>query len=280
MAFRQSTFASAAAMAAALSMAATPAAAAELPRAVQGYAPTYGQVQPGAVEEANQYRRYRHRRHRNRGIDTGDVIAGVVVLGALAAIIGSSRSRDRDRDRDRYEERREQARYDQRDDRNYDSRGIENAVDMCIDQVERSDDRVDSVHEARRATDGWRVAGTLADGSGWDCWIDNDGRIRSIDFSGAGYSAAGEGRYSGAASASTAGQLSDAAYANARASTRTAADEPYSQRYETTATYDASAPVTPSADDPRPAYPGGPLPGEEGYDPDWQVDGDLDEYGG
>lgn len=272
MALRPSTFASAAALAAALSMAATPAAAAELPRSAQGHAAAYTQVETGAAEEANQYRRYRRHRHRDRGIDTGDVIAGVVVLGALAAIIGSSRSRDRDRDR--YEEPREQVRYDQRDERDYDSRGIENAVDMCVDQVERADDRVESVHEARRAPDGWRVAGTLADGSGWDCWIDNDGRIRSIDLGGGDYSAVEDGRYYGGdASASGSGQLSDAAYASARAANRTAADEPYSYRYETGATYDTPAPATPSADDPSPAYPGGPLPGEEGYDPDWQAGG-------
>ena len=48
-------------------------------------------------------------RHRDRGIDAGDVIAGVVVLGALAAIIGSSNS---NRDRDRRDERRERVRYD------------------------------------------------------------------------------------------------------------------------------------------------------------------------
>lgn len=273
MSFRSSTFASLAAMAAALSMAATPAAAAELPRSVQTFVSPHLQVQTGEVDEANQYRRYRRHRHRDRGIDAGDVVAGVVVLGALAAIIGSNR--DRNRDRERYEERREQVRYDQREDRRFDSRGIDNAVDICVEQVERSNDRVEEVHEARRAPDGWRIAGTLEGGAGWDCWIDNDGRIRSVDFGGAGYSSVGDGRYSGGEPASgTNGQLSDAAYARARASTRRAADEAYGYRYET------SAPSIPSTDDPRPAYPGGPLPGEEGYDPDWQVDGDLDDYGG
>lgn len=286
MAFRPSTFASAAAMAAALSMVATPAAAAELPRAANapvlvqtGDPGVASQYRYGRYDRYDRYGRYRHHRHRNRGIDTGDVIAGVVVLGALAAIIGSSRSRDRDRDR--YEERREQVRHDRRDDRNYDSRGIENAVDMCIEQVERYSDRVESVHEARRAPDGWHVAGTLDNGSGWDCQIDNNGRVSAVDLGGDGYVTPGDGRYYGSdAAPGGGGQLSDAAYASARASTRTAADEPYSNRYDTSATYDSPAPAAPSADDPRPAYPGGPLPGEEGYDPDWQVDADLDNYGG
>lgn len=269
MAFRPSKLASVAAIAAALSMTATPAAAAELPRSAN----THVQVQTGDPGVASQYGygrydrygRYGRHRHRDRGIDAGDVVAGVVVLGALAAIIGSNR--DRNRDRERYEERRDQVRYDEPRDRGYDSRGIENAVDMCVAEIERYNDRVESVHEARRAPDGWHVAGTLDNGSGWDCQIDNDGRISDVVMGGNGYVTPGDGRYYGGdASAAGSGQLSDAAYANARAATRTASDADYSYRYEETA---------PSADDPRPAYPGGPLPGEEGYDPDWQVDGDL-----
>ena len=266
MALRTSGFASLAALAAALSMAATPAAAAELPHRANGHA----QVETGAPDAANQYRHYR--RHRDRGIDAGDVVAGVVVLGALAAIIGSSR--DHRRDRERYEQPREQGRYDGRERQDYESNGIERAVDMCIDEIERYDDRVETVDEARRAPDGWHVSGTLDNGSGWDCEIDNNGRISDVVMGGNGYVTPGDGRYYGSQAVTPrgSGQLSDSAYASARASTRTPADDGYAYRYDDT----APAP----SDDARPAYPGGPLPGEEGYEADWQVDGDIDDrYG-
>lgn len=253
MAFRPNLLSSAAAMAAALSMAATPAAAAELPAMAMGNA----KVETGDAGELNQYRHRRYRHRHDRGIDAGDVVAGVVVLGALAAIIGSSRSRERDR----YEPRRQDSRYDRRE-RGYESRGVESAVDMCIDQVEYRDNRVESVDQANRNANGWDVSGRLDNGERWNCWIDNDGEIRRIDYGAAAYSQAPAG---------TAGtQLSDAAYARARAATSTPADQRYSYRDVSTA---------PSVEDPRPAYPGGPLPGEEGYDADWQVDGDLETDG-
>ncbi len=249
MTFRPSRFASAAAAAAALSMVATPAAAVDLPAPFES-AHGYTHVNTGDAGEADGWRRYR--RHRDRGIDAGDVIAGVVVVGALAALIGSaSRS---SRDRDRYEERR--VRYDDRRDRGYESRGIESAVDMCVDQVEYRDNRVENVDRADRSASGWNVSGTLSDGERWSCFIDNSGEVRSIDY--------GRAAYQSGAATSSGTQLSDVDYARARASTRTPADTAYS--------YDTA----PAADEPRPAYPGGPLPGEEGYDEDWQVDGDLD----
>lgn len=244
-----------AALAAALTMAATPAAAVDLPYLGSSDV----EVETGAAEDQNQHRRYRHRRHRDRGVDAGDVIAGVVILGAIAAIAGSGRDRDRDRDRNRevdYPERNDRRDRDER--RTYDSRGLDNASEMCVDQVERGDDRVDDISSARRTADGWRVAGTLTSGEGWNCWIDNDGRIRSIDFGAADNSYEANGDYRGSASAAPAGdQWNDDAYARARAGTRTAADGEY--------TYRAEADYTPDTNGPQPAYPGGPLPGEEGY---------------
>lgn len=245
-----------------------PAAAAEAPVYVAGQP----QVQTGDPGTLGQYR---YRRHRHRGVDTGDVVAGVLVVGALAAILGSAESNRRERDRDRYDDRRPQPRYDRRDsDRrdyprggyagsNSDSRGIQSAVDMCLDQVERGSDRADTVDEARRGPDGWYVNGTLRGGSSWQCWIDNDGRIRSVDMGDGGYSQAADGGYY-AANAGASGQLSDAAYARARAASRASAEGSYA--YDRPAAADAGA---------QPAYPGGPLPGEEGYGDDWQVDSDL-----
>lgn len=193
----------------------------------------------------------RGRHHRDGGVDAGDVIAGVLVLGAIAAIVGFGNRNSRD------DERRREQRYPEPDYRNREetrpvdranyqsSRGIDSAVSMCVDQVERGDARVDSVDNAARTSDGWRVSGVLDSGSGWNCWIDNDGRIREVDLAGIG--AESDGGYATATAATGDRQLSDEAYARARAAQGTAS---------------TAAP----ADGPQPAYPGGPLPGEEGYD--------------
>jgi len=258
---KPSKFAIGTALAAALSMGATPAAAVDIPYVGSDDA----QVQTGAAEEQNQHRRYRRHgyRHRNR-VDAGDVIAGVLVLGTIAALASSSRNRDRDRYRERDRDYRERD-YRERDYRNdrrerdnrrdYDSNGIANAADMCVDQIERGSDRVDDVSSARRTSDGWRVAGTLNGGEGWSCWIDNDGRIRSVDIGTPGYSYQGNGDTR--AASPTGQQWDNNAYARARASTATAADSEYAYRDEQQS--------VPAADGPQPAYPGGPLPGEEGY---------------
>ncbi|MGB3796033.1 MAG: hypothetical protein WA957_06980, partial [Alteraurantiacibacter sp.] len=259
---KPTSIASTAAIAAALSMAATPVAAAEMPM-IAAPTGTHLQVNTGDVGKVNQYRRYRRHRHRDRGIDAGDVVAGVVVIGALAAILGSSSN---NRDRDRRDQRRERVRYDDRRDGDYDSSGVESAVDMCVEQVEYRNRRVENVDQAQRSASGWNVSGTLDGGERWTCFIDNGGQIRNIDY--------GAGTFSQSSGVATGMQHSDAAYRNARATTRTAADGAY--------TYDDVAPAAssstiPSADGPRPAYPGGPLPGEEGYDEDWQSDGTADD---
>lgn len=243
---------------AAFAMAATPAAALELP--VGGSAPV--SVYTGAPEEAAGWG-YGRRRHRG-GIDTGDVIAGVLVIGAIAAIAGSANSRANSRERERREEirqRREQVNY--RNTSSQSSNGIDRAVDMCVDQVERGQTRVDSVDNAARVADGWRVSGELASGEGWSCWIDNDGRIREVDM-GSRFS-----RFDsvGGTNAMADGQLSDEAYARARAATRYGSDSYQADTY-TADNYraDSGAIDADLESGPRPAYPGGPLPGEEGYE--------------
>ncbi|MCB2066219.1 MAG: hypothetical protein KDE15_06210 [Erythrobacter sp.] len=243
---------------------AVPAMAAEAPVRAPGYA----QVQTGDPGVVNQYRYRGYRPYRRHRVDGGDVVAGVLVFGALAAILSSADNNRRERER--YDDRRPQPRYDQRDydrrdydrrdygGRDSDSRGIQNAVDMCLDQVERGDERAESVDEARRGPDGWYVSGALRGGSGWQCWIDNDGRIRNVDIGRGGYSQAGDGDYYASnAGARGDGQLSDDTYARARAATRAQSDGSYS--YDRAPAADGSA---------QPAYPGGPLPGEEGYGDD------------
>ena len=284
---------------AAVSLAATPAAAAELPTVSDAGA----RVETGAPISANNHR-YGYRRYRNR-VGAGEVIAGVAILGTIAAIASASRQ---DRYRDRYDPRYRDrdyridrgARYERGE--RYDSRGIDRAVDMCVDAVERDRDNVNAVDNAARAADGWRVSGTLENGGGWSCWIDNSGRIRDIDMNagrGGDYSAGygtgydddpySDDRY-GAVDPEPAGdQWSEQAYARARATTRTPADGGYTYRDRGDGAYAGSDYGDEGGDymagtGAQPAYPGGPLPGEEGYgdaadtsgDGGWEGDGRYD----
>ncbi|RJY08911.1 hypothetical protein D6201_05655 [Aurantiacibacter aquimixticola] len=240
-------------MMAALSLAATPAGAVELPAI--GSAPDF--VETGAAAEQSHHHRYRRYRHRNRhrGIGIGDVITGAIILGTIATIANRSRG-------DARAERRYPDRDDRRSDRDYRESGLERAADMCADAVERDGARVDEITQARRAANGWYVSGVLENGEGWTCTIGNDGRVRHIEY---GVSAAVSRNR-----ADTGSQWSASDYARARAATRTPADEAYSYRDEPA--------VTSRGDGPQPAYPGGPLPGEEGYD-DARTDGRYDMSG-
>ncbi len=191
-----------------------------------------------------------HRRHR-RGIDGGDVLAGVLILGGIAAIASAASNKNERR----YEERRT-VRYDDRRIRNRNrttGAGIDNAVDQCVAEIEQ-DVRVEGVSSATRAASGWIVSGTLFDGSGFTCTIDNSGRISDIDY---GRFSAIEGGNYGEAD----GQWSDRSYADARAR---AGSPDYADTDEVTAPSQDVAYSDPADyDGPLPAYPGGPLPGEE-----------------
>lgn len=269
MLIKPSKFTTGAALIAAFSMTAAPAAAAELPYVGPSHVGAIQHdVETGAAEDQAHHHRWRHRRHRDRGVDAGDVIAGVLVLGAIAAIVGSGNDdRDRNRNRDRdYRERND--RDDRNERRDYESNGIERAADMCVEQIERGDDRVEDVSSASRAADGWRIAGTLEGGDGWNCWIDNDGRIRNVEIGSDDFTYDPSLNTGSAAPAGD--QWSDDAYARARSNTRTATDGEYAYR---------EAPrVTPETEGPQPAYPGGPLPGEEGYAEAMASAGDDNTY--
>jgi hypothetical protein len=229
-----SRLAGATALAAAISMAATPVAAADF-QSPSTHSKA-GITAYGDYSTAN-YDRWRGR-HRDRGIDAGDVLAGVLILGGIAAIASAASNSNKQRERDQREQRRYEEPYPENDDRpvwqgdhqrpssssgsssSYTSGGIDNAVAMCSDQVERGPDRIDSVDNAARTTDGWRISGRLQQGGAFSCWIDNDGRIREIDldssrnYSGASYDTQYDGDYSGA---STDTQYDDDYYARARA---------------------------------------------------------------
>jgi hypothetical protein len=131
---------------------------------------TAGAVAPASAQwRGDRYDRY-DRRH--DGISAGEVIAGAVIIGGLAAIL-SSGNRDRGR-YDRYD--RYDRGYDRYNDRRYDDRrdydwqrygGSRSAIDRCVRAVEQRGGRRDDVDVTRityvdRIRDGYRINGDVA----------------------------------------------------------------------------------------------------------------------
>ena len=171
-------------------------------------------VVPTAAASA-QYRHY----ERDRGISVGDVIAGAVVIGGIAAVVGALGRDDRYRYDDRYYR---DGRYD------YYNGNPRLAVEQCVNAANRDARsrgyRYAQVTQVRDVNDtryGWKIKGNLVvDGArGWDrdrryydraryydrryddryygdrygyqrqdsgsftCWIDR-GRVSRMDYSG------------------------------------------------------------------------------------------------
>ena len=188
MALRSHKLAATAAVAAAFSLLATPAAAIDLP------APAHAEAYDGEAGNANRDRRW----SRDRGLDVGDMLAGVLILGTIAAVADAAKDR---RDRDyRYPERypypgdvREGPYPYPRDDDarfrtpgrdGYASGGMDRAVDMCVGEVEQRGERVGSVNSALRDDAGWYVSGELEGGAAYSCRIGNDGRVSDVRVDG------------------------------------------------------------------------------------------------
>lgn len=158
-------------------------------------------------------------RHHDR-VDVGDVLAGVLIIGGIAAVANAASKAARDsRDNDRrYDDRRYgDERYEdkgtsgreyrdgdysdlpgagrsERPGRDYpvapgaeteaDGEGMSAAVDRCVDEVERGSARVERVDGTTREGRGWRVEGRVAGNELFACTIDGDGRIRSVSIDG------------------------------------------------------------------------------------------------
>lgn len=142
-----------------------------------------------AEQTAHKHRRYgwgrgwdRHR-HRDR-VDAGDVLAGVLIIGGIAAIADAVK----DRRRERYERYPDDYRYRERPahdgwrDDFRDRRGLDNAAALCADEVER-EASIDGIDAVERDAQGWEVRGTLTDGAGFICRIGPDGRVADVDYS-------------------------------------------------------------------------------------------------
>lgn len=210
------------------------------------------------------YGRRGFRRGHRRGIGAGDVLIGAAIIGGIAAIANSNnrRRRDRDvviverdvRDRDynpRFEERRD-------DRRGTGSAGLDSAVDQCLARIER-DVRVDTVDNVERTGAGWQVSGTLFNGAPFQCRIGNDGQIDDIDYN----------SFSGASSVPSLGREERLPSGNRPAQPSVAylgkeQAQWSDQRYaEARGRLGQATPSLTSQDQPLPAYPGGPIPGEE-----------------
>ncbi|MGY6551644.1 MAG: hypothetical protein ACXIT4_07065 [Erythrobacter sp.] len=234
-----------------------------------------------------------------RGVRAGDVLAGAAIIGGITAIAvaASNNNRRRARTRDviiveRDRVRDDRPNFDERDldRRNFDRReaaraprmggagmarsganGIDRAVGQCVDRV-REDVRIDSVDLVERTAQGWMVGGVLFNGGDFLCQISNDGRTIEVDYS--GFDAGG----SDAGAARSDGQWSDTRYADARRAMGSPAPRMADQRLDRalasrgapppSAAIDADIdddlePLVPLSAERLPAYPGGPVEGEE-----------------
>lgn len=135
----------------------------------------------------------RHHHHGGGGIDGGDLLAGVLIIGGIAAIASaasqSSRAEPRDEpypypgapgpeDRGYGSESRGDDRGDLR------AGSFDMAVDACADELERGEQRIGSVDNVRRMGERYSVEGVLSDGRGYACSVDESGQIRSVAVDG------------------------------------------------------------------------------------------------
>lgn len=126
----------------------------------------------------------------DRGIDGGDVLAGLLIIGGIAAIASAAsnaNNRDAPRDQD-YRYRNESvpnddySRDDWRQNEGRDdfsgspTQSISDAVDRCVGEASRSG-TVDEVFDATRTGNGYRVSGTMRNGDNFSCDISPQGGV-------------------------------------------------------------------------------------------------------
>lgn len=139
--------------------------------------------------------------HRDRGIDGGDVLAGILIIGGIAAIASAASNANRNRERTIPRDNRPQDddyRYrsddlPRQDDWRSEGRvqdwqgsgqgsrsgvtsGIDGAVDSCVAEAQRNGE-VDEVFNAARNGSGYRVSGALRNGDGFTCDVNGQGGV-------------------------------------------------------------------------------------------------------
>jgi hypothetical protein len=145
-----------------------------------------------------------HRYHGD-GIDAGDVFAGLLIVGGIAAIAAAASKSGKDRavrqddgypDRPNgnyrapdYQDDAPQRYQDDRGDDGYSEGASSNwrsgvsadgAVDACVGEVEHGSRSVGSIQSVNREADGWNVAGRIRGGNDFTCAVDGDGRVRGV----------------------------------------------------------------------------------------------------
>ena len=116
-----------------------------------------------SVAPAQAQYRDRDRYRDNDGISAGEIIAGAVVLGGLAAVISAGNN-------DRYDDRYDRRGYDSY---NYNRNGGSRAaINRCVNQVENwasrySRSEVTQIRDIDRTRYGYRVQGNLVVQDGW-----------------------------------------------------------------------------------------------------------------
>ncbi|KPL67969.1 hypothetical protein SZ64_07460 [Erythrobacter sp. SG61-1L] len=139
-----------------------------------------GTVAAGAVAMASVSPAYARNGHDDR-IDAGDVIAGALIIGGIAAIAAAASDNDRGYDRGYDRDRRGY------DDRYYgDRRGgsAREAVEQCVRAAERQASRysyggradVTDIRDIDRTRDGYRVKGRIAVNTRGHDWRRGDNR--------------------------------------------------------------------------------------------------------
>lgn len=204
----------AAALAAGVSLIATPVAAAGLP--VASHAQVRNADYDAAADRGHGRRDWDWGRHRGHDrIDGGDILTGLLILGGIAVIAGAANGNGNGNSQN--DEPDYPVTYPE-DSRSapsgtFRSGGMDRAVEMCVGEVERRNAEVGEVDSANRGADGWFISGSTRTGAPWACRIGNDGQVDSVDVGDNAQAALDEGE--GATPAS--GQYDDATYARARA---------------------------------------------------------------
>ena len=136
-----------------------------------------------ADETFNKHRWRGYRHHRDR-IDGGDLLAGILVIGGIAAI-ASAASENKDRSRDRREYPQNDRPYDYRDegrDRDFGGRdpgngrgAMDRAVDACAAEAARTG-QIDEIFDVEKLDGEWRVKGDYRTGREFTCTVDASGR--------------------------------------------------------------------------------------------------------